>query len=580
MRNADIARTLYELAELLKLEEGSPQAFRVRAYERAATAVRDATSSVEEMSDAELVALDGVGKSTAGKIREIVATGTVDQLEQLRTKYPPGFVELTRIPGLGPKTVVMLRDRLGIETLEDLKTAIAAEQLRALPGLGAKSEEKIARAIERLGLHGKDRRTPIIRVLPIAHDVVNTVAGLPGVERAEYCGSLRRFRETIGDLDVVVAAEDPGPVMAAFTSLPLAAEVLGHGDTKSSILTRDGMQIDLRVVRPDQFGAAMVYFTGSKQHNIALRQRAIAAGQILNEYALADAETEEVIAAATEEEVYAALGLDWVPPEMREGHGEIDLAADHALPDLVTMADIRGDLHVHSTWSGDGRSSLDDMIGAAAARGLEYVAITEHAENLAINGLSRDQVLQEREEIDRLRSEYPDLTILHGAELNIAPDGTLDYDLDFLMDFDWCVASVHSHFDLDEATQTTRVLAAMRHPAVGAVGHLTGRKIGRRPGIELDLDAVFDSAIETGTALEINAHLDRLDVPADMLRRGNERTALRFVISTDSHHTKEFGNLQWGVRNARRGWVDVARVVNTLPVTRFLEWASLKRATG
>lgn len=580
MRNADVARTLYELAELLKLEEGSPQAFRVRAYERAAAAVRDATSSVEHMSDDELVALDGVGKSTALKIREIVATGTLDQLEQLRTKYPPGFVELTRIPGLGPKTVVMLRDRLGIETLEDLKTAIAGEQLRSLPGLGAKSEEKIARAIERLGLHGKDRRTPIIRVLPVARDVVDTVAGLPGVERAEYCGSLRRFRETIGDLDVVVAAEDPGPVMAAFTSLPLVTEVLGHGDTKSSILTREGLQIDLRVVRPDQFGAAMVYFTGSKQHNIELRQRAIAAGQILNEYALADAESEEVIAAATEEDVYAAMGLEWVPPELREGQGEIDLAADHALPELVTTAHIRGDLHVHSTWSGDGRSSLDDMVGAAAASGLEYVAITEHAENLAINGLSRDQVLQERGEIDRLRSEYPDLTIMHGAELNIAPDGTLDYDLDFLMDFDWCVASVHSHFDLDEATQTARVLAAMRHPAVGAIGHLTGRKIGRRPGIELDLDAVFDGAEETGTALEINAHLDRLDVPAEMLRLGRERTALRFVVSTDSHHIKEFANLAWGVLNARRGWVDVARVVNTLPVTEFLEWANLKRARG
>ncbi len=575
--NSQIARTLQELAELLKLEEGSPQAFRVRAYEKAAGAVRDAAGAVDGMSDAELVKLDGVGKSTAKKIREIAATGSLPQLQELRAKYPADLVALTRIPGLGPKTVLTLRDRLGVENVEDLKEALAAQRVRDLPGLGAKSEEKIAKSIERLGLHGKDRRTPIIKVLPVARDLVDTISAIPGVERAEYCGSLRRFRETIGDVDIVAAATDASSIMDAFIGLPEVDEVLGHGETKSSIVTREGLQVDLRVVLPDQYGAATLYFTGSKEHNIELRQRAIGAGQLLNEYALADVETDDVVAAAAEEDIYAALGLTWVPPELREGHGEIGLAAEDALPDLITEDAIRGDLHVHSTWSGDGRSSLDEMIAAASRRGLQYVAMTEHAENLAINGLSREEVRREREEIHRLRDAYPDLTILHGAELNIDPDGALDYDFDFLMEFDWCVASVHSHFDLPEAEQTARVLAAIEHPAVGVVGHLTGRKIGRRPGIDLNLAAVADAAAGTGTALEINAHLDRLDVPADMLRMLRDRGDLRFIISTDSHHTREFSNLRWGVRNARRGWVDTARVANALPVGEFLAWASVKR---
>lgn len=578
--NGQIARVLQELAELLKLEEGSPQAFRVRAYERAAGAVRDSMQPVEEMTDAELMKLDGVGKSTAGKIREIAATGTLPQLEKLRAEYPPAFVELTRIPGLGPKTVVMLRDKLGVHTLDDLKAALDAQQLRELPGLGAKSEEKIAKAIERLGLHGKDRRTPIIKVLPLARDLARTLRGVPGVERAEYCGSLRRFRETIGDVDIVVSAVDSGPVMEAFVELPIVDQVIGRGETKSAIITRDGMQVDVRVVTQEQFGAAMLYFTGSKQHNIELRQRAMGAGRLLNEYGLADDESGKIVAAATEEEIYSALGLEFVPPELREGHGEVTAAAEGTLPDLVTVDDIRGDLHVHSTWSGDGRSSLDEMIAAAADRGLEYVAMTEHAENLAINGLSRDEVREERDEIARLRTEYPGLTILHGSELNIGPEGGLDYDDDFLLEFDWCVASVHSHFDLDAATQTDRVITAMQHPAVGAIGHLTGRKIGRRPGIDLDFAAVVEAAVATGTALEINCHLDRLDVPADLLRSVRHRDDLRFVISTDSHHVREFANVRWGVANARRGWVDMARVVNTLPVDGFLAWAARKRTNA
>ena len=573
--NRDVARLLRELTELVTLAEGSAQSFRVRAYDKAAGAVRDLPQDVASMSTADLEAVDGIGRSSARKIREAVETGTIETLERLRKAFPPGLVELTRIPGLGPKTIVMLRDRLGVDSVEALRKAIADEQLRDLPGLGAKREEKIAKAIERLGLHGKDRRTPIIEVLPVARSLVAALGAVDGVSRVAYCGSLRRFRDTIGDIDIVVAA--PAAVtdrlMDAVVALPDVRDVLARGDTKTSVVTGRGLQVDVRVVAPSQFGAAVLYFTGSKQHNIELRQRAIDRGWILNEYALADADTGDVVASRTEKAIYEALDLPLIAPELRAGTGEIAAAADGNLPHLVDVDDIKGDLHVHSTWSGDGRSSLADMVAAAAARGLDYIAITEHGEDLAINGLSRQEVEAEAAELDDLRRRHPGLTILHGAELNIAPDGSLDYDDEFLARFDWCVASVHSHFDLPVQEQTERVIAAMDHRAVNAIGHLTGRMIGRRPGIELDVDAVFDAAVRTGTALEINCHLDRLDVPAALLRRARDRADLRFVISTDAHHVNEFGNLRWGVHNARRGWVDRRRVVNTWPLDRFLAWA-------
>ncbi len=576
--NAGVARILQELADLMKLEEGSPQSFRVRAYEKAVAAVRELTTDVTEMSQSQLVAVSGIGASTAKKIAEYISTGTIERVEKLRAKYPPDFVELTRIPGVGPKTAVLMRAELGIENVEQLKAAVAANEIRELPGMGAKSEEKIARAIERLGLHGKDRRTPIQEAMPLARELVAAVESLPQVRRATFCGSLRRFRDTIGDIDIVAASTEPGPVMESFLALPVVSEVIGRGDTKSSVLTASGLQIDLRVVAPVEFGAATLYFTGSKQHNIELRQRAIDRGWTLNEYALAHAETDEIISSRTEKSIYEALGLRFIAPELREGIGEIDAAATNDLPHLVEIDDIKGDLHVHSTWSGDGRSSLDEMVAAAADRGLEYVAITEHGEDLTINGVSRDEVAAEAVELERLRDEYPQLTILHGSELNIGPDGGLDYDDDFLMAYDWCVASVHSHFDLPPARQTDRLLAAIAHPAVNVIGHPTGRMIGRRPGIDFDLDAVLDAAADTGTALEINCHLDRLDLPAEMLRHARDRNDIVFVISTDAHHTREFDHLQWGVANSRRGWVDRRHVANTWPKERFLRWAGRSRA--
>jgi len=572
--NQDVARVLQELVDLMTMEEGSKQAFRVRAYEKAVAAVQAMTEPVADMSESRLVKIPGIGKSTAAKIREYVTTGEVARITALRKKFPPGMMQLTRIPGLGPKTVVLLRDRLGIESVEQLEAAIADDALEDVPGLGQKSQQKIAAAIQRLGLHGKDKRTPIADALPIAEELVAILVALPGVTDARYCGSLRRFRESVADIDIVAAADKAPQVMEAFVALPIVSEVIAHGDTKTSVLTARGLQIDLRVVKPGQFGAAILYFTGSKQHNIELRQRAINKGLLLNEYALEDAETGEMAASQTEEAIYQALDMIYIPPEMREGIGEVNL---EKLPDLIELKDIRGDLHVHSTWSGDGRSELDDMVRTAADRGLDYIAMTEHGEDLRINGLSRAKIAREKVEIERLRKEYPRLTILRGSELNIAPDGDIDYDAHFLDGFDWCVASVHTHFDLSEAEQTNRVIKAMHNPAVSAIGHLTGRRIGHRPAIDLNARAVFEAAAETGTALEINSHLHRLDLSSELLLQAREIDGLRFVISTDSHHTSEFENIRFGVTNARRGWVTRDKVINTLPLEDFLDFVAQKR---
>ena len=575
--NEEIIQALRELAELEKLDEGSAQAFRVRAYDKAIDAIRTAGVDVAELDLDELKAIEGIGDHTARRIREFVETGHIGKLDRLREKYPPGLLDLMKIPGVGPKTVLLLWHRLGVETIEDLQRAIEEHRVQELPRMSAKTEQKIAKAIERLGLHAEEHRTPIADALPLAEDIVAALGELPGVERVEYAGSLRRFRETIGDLDIIVASDAPATVMEAFVALPLVADVIVHGDTKTSVVTTTRMQVDVRVVGADQYGAALLYFTGSKAHNIHLRQLALDHGWTLNEYALSELDGGAVVASSTEEDIYAALGLPLILPPLREDRGEIEAGLAGTLPEVVTVDDIVGDLHVHSSWSGDGRSTLEDMVAAAAERGLEYVAITDHAENLTINGLSRDEMLRQRARIEELRERYPDLTILHGSELNIGKDGSLDYDEEFLMAFDWCVASVHSSFDLPRDQQTARIVAAMRHGAVDAIGHLTGRRIGIRPGIELDLDEVFDVAAETGTAIEINSHLDRLDVSADVLFSIRDRDDVVFAIDTDAHHVSELANIRWGVRNAQRGWIPASRVLNTFGRDRFLAWGKRAR---
>ncbi|MGD2044239.1 MAG: helix-hairpin-helix domain-containing protein, partial [Acidimicrobiia bacterium] len=493
---SDAIRMLVELAKLTALDEGSPQAFKVRAYENAIAGIDAHPGDIEGLSKAELVKIKGVGSSTADKILELGATGKVAKLEGLRERFPPAFVELTKIPGLGPKTLKMVRAELGVEDIESLQKAIDNEQLRELPGLGEKSEEKIKKAIERLGLHGKDRRTPLVEVYGFADSLARRIGEVTGVTDAVPCGSLRRFSETIGDIDIVVATKDAPAVHEAVLAFPEVDDVVGSGGTKTSFLTREGLQVDVRTVAPDQLGSALLYFTGSKAHNIQLRQRAIDRDWLLSEYGLFDGD--EVVASKTETEIYEALGMGYIPPTMREGGGEVEAASSGEMPDLISREAIKGDLHYHSDRSGDGRSSLEEMVQVAVDAGYEYVAFTEHGEDLAINGSSQEEMLEHRERIRELNKARPEIEILFGCELNIGPDGELDYDPEFRLEFDYCVASIHSHFDLPEDRQTARILTALADPAVDAIGHLSGRYVGRRPGVELDVGAVIEGLAVTG----------------------------------------------------------------------------------
>ncbi len=585
--NRDIKVMLGELAELTTLAEGTPQSFKVRAYENAARAVESASSDLASLSATQLAKIDGLGKSTAAKIRELVDTGRVEKLDDLRARFPPGVVELSKIPGLGPKTLQQIRSHLGVEDVEGLRAAIAAETLRTVPGLGATSEAKIAKAIERLGLAGKERRTPIADALPLAERLVADLAALEGVVDVMYCGSLRRFCETIGDVDVTVASTDPLAVMQRVRELPEVDEILVSGETKTSFLTSSGLQIDVRIVQPEQFGATTLYFTGSKAHNIELRQRAMDRGLVLNEYGLFEATrdgdgkatksaSEVIVARSSEAEIYAALDLATIPPPMREATGEVRAAADRTLPDLVERHHIRGDLHYHTDRSGDGRSSLVEMVKVAAEQGYEYLAITDHGEDLAINGSSQEQLLEQRDNIRALQADYPDLTILWGCELNIGASGGLDYTPEFRALFDYTVASVHSHFDQDVKVQTERLVKAIADPTVNSIGHLTGRYIGRRPGIELDIDIVIEALHHFDVALEINGALQRLDAASDVVRSAVER-GVKLVINTDSHHTSELGRMEYGVLTAQRGWAPRDQVVNTWPREEFLAWARHRR---
>ncbi len=585
--NRSIAAMLGELAELTTLAEGSPQSFKVRAYENAMRAVESESGTLADMSATQLAKLKGIGKSTAAKIREFIDTGSVAKLETLRDEFPAEVVRLSKIPGLGPKTLQQIRSHLGIDDLDGLKAAIADETLRTVPGLGATSEAKIAKAIERLGMSGKDRRTPIAEALPLADRLVAELGELDSVTDIAFCGSLRRFSETIGDVDITVASTDPLVVMERVRNHPDVHDIVVSGDTKTSFLTVAGLQVDVRVVEPEQFGATTLYFTGSKAHNIELRQRAMDQGLVLNEYGLFEAELDEegkhtkkasdtVVARTTEAEIYSSLGLEFVPPPMREATGEVEAAVKGALPELVTLADMRGDLHYHTDRSGDGRSSLADMVAQAAGHGYEYLAITDHGEDLAINGSNQEQMLEHREHIRALQADYPNMTLLYGCELNIGPSGGLDYTPEFRALFDYTVASVHSHFDQDPKTQTERLVAAIADPTVNSIGHLTGRYIGRRPGIEIEVDIVLEALAHFDVALEVNGALQRLDAASDVVRKAVDR-GVKLVINTDSHHTSELGRMEYGVLTAQRGWAPRELVVNTWPRDRFMEWAGHRR---
>jgi DNA polymerase (family 10) len=573
----DILDMLRDLSELTMLEEGDPQSFRVRAYESAAQAIAAQATDLGRLTAKELQKIDGIGKSTADKIRELLETGRVLKLETLRQRHPHGVVELLRIQGLGAKAVKRLRAELGVQSIDDLRQALAARKLRELRGFGQKSEEKLSQALARFEAHGGAGRTPISVALPLAESIVARMLEVPGVTHASYCGSLRRFAETIGDVDIVVAASAAEPVMEALVSMKAVARVLGRGDAKTSVVTHRGTQVDMRVVAAHQVGAARLYFTGSKGHNIKLRQRALTRGWTLNEYALTDALSGEAIASESEEQIYEALGLAWIPPVLREDAGEIEAAERGTLPRPI--GDVIGDFHVHTSLSGDGRSSLEEVVAAARARGHRVLAITDHAEG-TLSGVGRDALLEQRAKLRAMQADLgSSLRLLHGVELNIGPHGELDYDLEFRAGFDFCLASVHDHFELDRAAQTRRIVTAMQDPTVRMIGHLSARMIGGRPPIDLDLDAIFGVAETTGTALEVNGALPRLDMSVEALRRARVRD-VTFVLTSDAHHARELERVRFAALNAERAWIEPERVANAWPAERLIAWTQQKRETA
>jgi DNA polymerase (family X) len=578
--NHSLVALFREMAQLAALDEGSSSSFRVRAYDNAVEAIASYPGDLRALSERELTAIDGIGPSTAKKIREFFQKGSIAKLEELRARYPPELVALGRIPGIGPKTLLRLRDELGITDLETLTAALRGRKLRTLPGLGARMEEKILESIGRMRAAGfeataDEPRVAIAKAMPIVRELVAGLQALPAVERVQYCGGPRRLDETVGSVDVVVATAEPGAVQDAFVGLQAVREVVGRDPARASVVTSTGLRVDLRTVEAERFGAACLLFTGSAAHVAKLQARAVERGWRLDERGLTDAEG-EVIAADPEDAIYEALGLAPIAPPLREDRGEVEHAEKHALPAPILVQHVRGDLHVHTTLSGDGRSTLEEILDAASARGYEYLAITDHAENLAISGASRGQLAAQRSQLDGLRGRYPGLTLLHGSELNIDREGDVDYDEDFRRTLDWCVASVHSHFDLDRSQQTRRILRAMDDPTVHVIGHLSGRRIGTRMGIDLDVDAVLEKAAATGTAIEINAALPRLDASSEVLYRARG-TDVTFVISTDTHHTRELARMEWGAQHATRGWVDPERIANLWPRAKFLDWLHARR---
>jgi DNA polymerase (family 10) len=553
--NEEVAGLLHEYAELTQITGGD--VFRARNYEKAARSVRGWGDDIGQLDATALRAIPGVGASIAAKIAEYRESGSIRALDELRAKIPPGVLELTRVPGLGPKRALQLNRDLGVQSVDDLAEAIKAGRLDGLAGFGARSEERIAAGIE---VYRQGRERVLLDVaLRTATEMVDALTPLS--QRCAYAGSLRRWRETIGDIDILAAAGDSAPLMAAFSA---GHEVVASGPAKTTVRTASGLTADLRVVPLDAWGAALQYFTGSAAHNVAIRQIAIKQKLKLSEYGLFHAETDELIVSRTEEEVYERLGLVWVPPAMREDRGEIELAAQGRIPRLVRVDDLRGDLHTHTDLT-DGVASLETMVTAARRRGYEYYAVTDHAPDLIMQRMTDEKMLAQREQV---RALDPGLVLLHGTELNIGPDGSVDWDADFLAGFDICVASVHSHFEQSRAEMTRRFAAACENPHVNVIGHPLTRRMGKRPPVEVDFGELFRACARTGTALEINASPQRLDLPSDHIRAARD-AGVRFAIDSDAHSVSDLGNMPYGAGTAQRGWLTPDDVINTWPLERL-----------
>ncbi len=549
------------------------------AYRRGAETIRETPRELQAVADeGALTDLPGIGDTLAEKITELLETGTLEFYERLKQQVPPGVLEMMKINGVGPKKAALFWREQGITSLAALERAARAGELRQLNGMGAKSEAKIIKGLASLARQ-QNGRTPLATAQPLAERILGRLLALPQSIKGDVAGSIRRARPTIGDVDILIASNDPGPIMAALVAMPEVDEVLLQGESKTSVkLAPTGLQVDVRVIVPGRYGTALQYFTGSQQHNIRVREIALENGYSLNEHALTPLDDrgellpEAAVLCETEAAVYERIGLTWVPPELREDRGEIEAIRGDGLPRLITLADMRGDLHMHTTES-DGKLTLRQMVEAARERGREYIVITDHSRSLKIaNGLSIERLLKQQAEVRQLNDEMgPDFHVFHGTEMDINPDGSLDYPDDILAQLDFVIASLHVSLQQDRETITQRMLKAIRNPHVDLIGHPRAQQIGRREPTALDMDAVFAAAAESGVALEINANPVRLDLEAQYARRATELGIL-LCIDTDAHSAEQMDLLDYGVRTGRRGWVHPEQVINTWPVDRFREW--------
>lgn len=575
MTNAQIAKIFGEIADLLELKGENP--FRVRAYRRAAMNVEGIPKELSSLREEELTAIPGIGKDLAGKIRRYSETGKVDLHEELKKEIPAGLLAILRVPGVGPKTAKLLHDKRNVKSLEELEELARGRKLAGLPGIQEKTEENILKGIELLK-KGRER-FPLGRALPVARNIVELLREAVPRGKFAVAGSLRRWKETVKDIDVLAAGKKPEEIAGAFVRLAAVKEVLERGATKCTAMTAEGIQVDLRVVEESSFGAALQYFTGGKAHNIKLREMASRRGWKINEYGLFRESDEKRIAGKEEEEIYSALGLPWIPPELREDAGEIEAAMEGKLPELLALADIRGDLHAHTNWS-DGSHDLVSLVAAAKERGYRYIAVTDHSKGLGVaHGLDEKRVREQIRLIDAANTKLSGFRILKGIEVDIRGDGSLDLPDELLAELDIVVASIHSGFKQGREQITNRLLSAIRSPFVSIVAHPTGRLIGERDPYDADMEAVFLEAARRGVAMEINANPMRLDL-SDQHARMAKRYGIPLVVSTDTHIAANLDYMEYGVGTARRGWIEKKDVLNTLGAAALMKRLAAMRKTG
>ena len=569
--NDQVETALYEYADLLSILGSDP--YKPRSYEKAGRSIGGYHADLKDLDEKGLLAIPNVGKSIAEKVHEFLESGTFQALEELRAQIPAGVRQLMSIPTLGPKKAIALYQELHVGSVEELMDAVHEHRLAGLKGFGAKTEDNILRGVQQMQQAGN--RVQLGVALDQAEELLGELSSLKAARRCAYAGSLRRMVETIGDIDLLVASEQQAKVMDAFTSLSYVERVLARGETKSSVMTTKGLQVDLRVVPLDVWGAALQYFTGSKAHNIRVREIAVRKGLKLSEYGLFLAKTGKLVVAETEEEVYAKLGLPWIPPTLREDRGEVEAAMAGELPTVLELGNLKGDLHTHTNLT-DGLAPLDRMIETAAGMKYAYYAITDHAPNLYMQEMTDEKMLKQREQVRKLAAKYPKMTLLHGSELNIDPTGEVDWPPEFLEGFDVCVASVHSHFNQSKDDMTRRIVRAMENPHVNIIGHPTARMIGKRPPIEFDLEEVFRAAARTGTALEINSFPDRLDLKDEHILWA-KRHGVKFAVDTDSHSTVHLAFMRFGVGTAQRGWLTQDDVINAWTLSKLRKFLKKNR---